>query len=109
MPIITFSDGSKRVTKYDTAARLNEFLDNPELLDKITDPEERKKKEDFLIRVASIDFSDIRKPIETARPISAENPKVKAILNDKSLTGKAKFDAMRAAMGSVPIDKTEQV
>lgn len=99
MPIIKLNNGKppKRVS-YGSAAKLNEYLTDPDKLKEITDPEARAKKEEFLMTVESIDWSDLTR--SKTEPTKANRPEVQRVMNDKTLKGKAKFDAMRIALGA---------
>lgn len=51
------------------------------------------------MQVQSIDWSDLKRlPAETPRTV--DRTKLKAVLADDTLKGKAKFDAIRDAMGA---------
>lgn len=102
MPIIHFNNDtpSKRVS-YGSAAQLNTYLEEPDKLNEIKDEAERKKKEDFLLTVHHIDWSDLAKPSDgISGKRHANHDEIQRVLNDKSLKGKAKFDAMRNALGA---------
>lgn len=131
MPIIILNDGNRKRVKYGDAARLNEFLSDPDKLNSIRcsachvtadDPDkpqcekckaERDEKETFMMTVQSIDWTDVdrkRSSTNTGRQslIRAENPELKRVLADKTLTGKAKFDAVRRAMTGKSSDGEEK-
>lgn len=105
MPIIHFNNDTepKRVS-YGSAAQLNTYLNEPEKLKEIKDDAERQKKEDFLLTVERIDWTDLSKA-KSSSPTKANRPEVQRVLNDKTLKGKAKFDAMRAALGATKPSK----
>lgn len=99
MPFIIFTDGSKHYVPYSKASETMAYLD--ELpgykLDTIEDAAKREKIRAFLERVAKVDFTDIR--TKKDNPISPRRENIRAVMEDKSITGKAKFYAMRDAMG----------
>jgi len=98
MPIIKLTNGEFKRVSYGSAAQLNTYLNEPEKLSEIKDDAARKVKEDFLSTVESIDWSDVSKKRSVQTGNVKHNPEVQRVLNDKSLTGKAKFDAMRIAL-----------
>lgn len=99
MPIIILTDGSKKRVSYGSAAQLNQYLNEPEKLKDIKDDAERAKKEEFLLTVAQIDWSDLNKPASPGK-LNPNHDEIQRVLKDGSLKGKAKFDAMRLAMGA---------
>lgn len=101
MPIIHLTDGTKKRVSYGSAAQLNTYLEQPEKLNEIKDDAERAKKEEFLLTVHHIDWSDLAKPSAGATGKKHVNhDEIQRVLNDKTLKGKAKFDAMRNALGA---------
>lgn len=109
MPTIYFNNETPpKLVSYGSAAQLNTYLNEPEKLKEITDAAQRKIKEDFLLTVERIDWSDLSKSKSTA-PRKANRPEVQRVLNDKSLKGKAKFDAMRAALGATKPSKFDDI
>ena len=99
MPFIIFTDGSKHYVPYSKASETMAYLD--ELpgykVDAIEDIEKRQKIEAFLKRVAKVDFTDLH--VKKDSPISPRRENIRAVMEDKTITGKAKFYAMRDAMG----------
>lgn len=107
MPIIKLVDGGRKKVKYGQAAELNQYLDEPEKLEKIKDPKERKEKEDFLSKVESIDWSDLATAQQNAAVGSAalsiettkkRRDKINKIMKNPELKGKQKFDAIRQVL-----------
>lgn len=123
MPIIHLIDGSKKTVKYSKASQLNQYLNDPDKLndircgkcartaDDLDKPQcskcmaTRKEKENFLGQVANIDWSDLGPKAKGQPKNSPNREKIRAVVQDKSLKGKAKFDAMRAAMGATRDEK----
>jgi len=109
MPTIHFNnDTPPKLVPYGTAAQLNTYLNEPDKLKEITDDALRKKKEDFLLTVERIDWSDLTKS-KSVTPRKANRPEVQRVLNDPTLKGKAKFDAMRAALGATKPSKFDDI
>jgi len=108
MPIINLVDGTKKRVSYGSAAQLNTYLNEPEKLSEIKDDAERAKKEKFLLTVESIDWSDLRPASQGGTKNHVNHDEIHRVINDKSLKGKAKFDAMRAALGSTKPSKFDE-
>lgn len=108
MPTIHFNnDTAPKFVSYGSAAQLNTYLNEPDKLNEIKDDAQRKIKEDFLLTVERIDWSDLSKS-KSSGPTKANRPEVQRVLNDKTLKGKAKFDAMRAALGATKPSKFDE-
>jgi hypothetical protein len=107
MPIIKLTNGEFKRVSYGSAAQLNTYLSEPEKLKEIKDDAERAKKEEFLMTVESIDWSDVDKKRSVKVGNVKHNPEIQRVLNDKSLKGKAKFDAMRIALTGKSADGKE--
>ena len=102
MPTIKLTDGRYIQCGYSKASRTKLYIDEPETLERdIKDADTLAKTKAFLATVADIDFSDIDRRMSSA-PVQhvagANREQIQRVIKDKSLKGKAKFDAMRRAM-----------
>lgn len=90
MPTLIFSDGKRQQVPYDKAAKIRQVLDGEE------EPES-PEQEEFIMRVSGIEWEKTVSNTDTGVQIDDEEraerrKKHKAIMSDKSLTGRQKFE-----------------
>lgn len=87
MAYLHFSDGSKRQVSYDQAAKVHQILLGNEL------PQDETQAQ-FVEQVANVEFEPTVATQSRHKGFDAPDPKLHALMDDKTLTGREKFLAI---------------